>query len=118
MLYFKGDGVPQDYEKAVKLLTQAYEEENNWGVVYLAEAYFKGLGVRQDYIKARELLDNITWNNENANYMKGVIYAQGLGVPADIKKGVEYLQKAGNHKQAKEELGKYKKTLFGKWVRR
>ena len=50
--------------------------------------------------------------------MKGVIYAQGLGVPADIKKGVEYLQKAGNHKQAKEELGKYKKTLFGKWVRR
>lgn len=40
------------------------------------------------------------------------------GFLADIKKGVEYLQKAGNHKQAKEELGKYKKTLFGKWVRR
>lgn len=118
VLYFKGDGVPQDYEKAVKLLTQAYEEENNWGVVYLAEAYFKGLGVRQDYIKARELLEKITWNNENANYMKGVIYAQGLGISADIKKGVEYLQKAGNHKEAKEELGKYKKTLFGKWIRR
>ena len=50
--------------------------------------------------------------------MLGVIYGQGLGVPADIKKGVEYLLKAGDYKEAKEELLKYKKTLFGKWVRR
>ena len=50
--------------------------------------------------------------------MLGVIYGRGLGVPADIKKGVEYLQKAGDYKEAKEELLKYKKTLFGKWVRR
>ena len=50
--------------------------------------------------------------------MLGVIYGQGLGVPEDIKKGVEYLQKAGDRQDAKEELKKYKKTLFGKWVRR
>ena len=36
----------------------------------------------------------------------------------DIKKGVEYLQKAGSNEEAKKELLKYKKTLFGKWVRR
>ena len=44
-------------------------------------------------------------------YMLGVIYGQGLGVPEDIKKGVEYLQKAGSNEEAKKELLKYKKTL-------
>ena len=117
-LYFKGEGVPQDHEKGVKLLTKAYEEENNWGCVYLGKAYLKGLGVGQDYRKAREFLEKVTWNNEEVFYLLGVIYAQGLGVPADIKKGVEYLHKAGNRADAKEELLKYKKTLFGKWVRR
>lgn len=50
--------------------------------------------------------------------MLGVIYGRGLGVPADIKKGVEYLLKAGDNQEAKSELRNYKKTLFGKWVRR
>ena len=35
-----------------------------------------------------------------------------------LPKGVEYLQKAGDHAEAGEELRHYKKTLFGKWVRR
>ena len=51
--------------------------------------------------------------------MRGYIHARGLGgAPEDIKKGVEFLQKAGNFDKAKEELLHYKKTLFGKWVRR
>lgn len=36
----------------------------------------------------------------------------------DIAKGVEYLQKAGDYVEVKEELRHYKKTFFGKWVRR
>ena len=44
-------------------------------------------------------------------------YALGLA-PEDIAKGVEYLQRAGDYGEAKEELRRYKKTLFGKWVRR
>ena len=50
--------------------------------------------------------------------MLGFIYGRGLGVPADIPKAVAYLKKAGSNKEAKEELLHYKKTLFGKWVRR
>ena len=50
--------------------------------------------------------------------MLGVIYARGLGVAEDIPKGVAHLQKAASHTEAKEELLNYKKTLFGKWVRR
>lgn len=57
-------------------------------------------------------------DHQEADYMRGFIYARGLCVPEDIKKGVEYLQKAGNFDKAKEELLHYKKTFFGKWIRR
>ncbi len=69
-------------------------------------------------MKAREFLEQVDWKNREAFYMLGVIYGQGLGVPANIKKGVEYLLKAEDYKEAKEELLKYKKNFFGKWVRR
>ena len=45
-------------------------------------------------------------------------FMRGLGVAEDIPKGVAHLQKAASHTEAKEELLNYKKTLFGKWVRR
>ena len=117
-LYFDGKGVPRNYEKGIALLTKAYETGSTWGYDYFGRAYFHGWGVEKNYVKAREFLEKITWTNTEGYYMLGVIYGQGLGVPEDIKKGVEYLQKAGDRQDAKEELKKYKKTLFGKWVRR
>lgn len=116
--YYDGDGVERDYAKSFQLLKYAYDQGSTWGVCYLGKCYFRGWGTQQDYGKAREMLEQVDWVNREAYYMLGVIYGQGLGVPEDIKKGVEYLQKAGDRKEAKEELLKYKKTLFGKWVRR
>lgn len=83
---------------------------------YLGKCCFYGLGAPQDYARARTYLEEMTWENKEANYMLGYIYARGLGVPADIKKGVALLQKAGDRADAKEELLRYRKTLFGKWV--
>ena len=117
-LYFDGKGVPQDYARGVQLIMKACEQGSTWGYIYLGKACLNGWGVEKDYAKAREYLEKITWVDREAYYMLGVIYGQGLGVPADIKKGVEYLQKAGDRQDAKAELAKYKKTLFGKWVRR
>ena len=112
--------MPQDYAKAYYHLSYAYEKRGSeWGVFYLAKCCFYGLGTPQDYGKALQFLNKVDWKNQEADYMRGVIYAQGLGgVSADIPKGVAYLQKAGNFTKAKEELLHYKKTLFGKWVRR
>lgn len=117
--YFLGDGVPQDYAKAYQHLSFAYYEKGNkWGVFYLAKCNFYGLGTPQDYARALQFLNEVDWANREADYMRGFIHARGLGVPEDIKRGVEYLQKAGNFDKAREELLHYKKTLFGKWVRR
>ncbi len=48
----------------------------------------------------------------------GVLYTEGLGVSQDIKKGVEYFQKAKDYAPAQEALRHFKKTIFGKWVRK
>ena len=73
----------------------------------------------KDVAKAREFLEKVTWDDPEVYYLLGRIYARGEGVPEDIARGVAYLQKAGNYQLAKEELLRYKKTLFGgRWVRR
>ncbi len=72
----------------------------------------------KDYAKARQYLEKITWADQQANYLWGLIYTQGLGVEENLKRGVEYLQRAPGNAQAREELEKYKKNLFGKWVRK
>lgn len=118
--YFFGRGVSLDYDKAYRYLFTAYEKhDSTWGVFYLAKLSFNGWGTPQDYGKAMEFMNKMSFQNPEADYMRGFIYARGLGgVPEDIKKGVEYLKKAGNFDKAEEELQNYKKTLFGKWVRR
>lgn len=118
--YFFGRGVPLDYAKAYHYISTAYyKQDSTWGVFYLAQCSFNGWGTPQDYGKAMEFMNKMTFENPEADYMRGFIYARGLGgVPEDIKKGCTYLQKAGNFDKAKEELLHYKKTFFGKWVRR
>lgn len=119
--YFEGRGVPQDYAKAYQLLSWAFlasREEVNFGAYYLAKCCFEGLGTQQDYELAWKYLQRVDWKNSNADYMRGYLFCNGLGgLPEDIKTGVELLQKSGTN-QAKEELLKYKKGLFGKWKRR
>lgn len=118
--YLFGQGVPLDYAKAYHYISTAYYKQGStWGVFYLAKCSFNGWGTPQDYGKAMEFMNKMTFENPEADYMRGFIYARGLGgVPQDIKKGCTYLQKAGNFDKAKEELLHYKKTFFGKWVRR
>lgn len=116
--YFQGKGVAQDYAKAYYYLHYGYNNGSKWGVFFLAKCLFYGYGTRQDYVLARKLLDEMKGNYWEADYLRGMIYANGLGVDEDIPKGVAYLQKAGNHEEVKAELSHYKKTLFGKWIRR
>lgn len=118
LLFLGRDGVPQDYGRAVQLFERARAGKNTWGNDMLGTCYLFGYGCQRDPARALSLFQEVDYSTNLLNYGLGVIYVQGLDVPEDIKKGVEYLQKCKNYSPAQEELLKYKKTLFGKWVRR
>ncbi len=86
----------------------------------LGNCYLFGWGCQKDPVKARIVLEEALkdYSNDLIHYGLGLIYADGLGVPEDIKKGVEHLQKCKDYAPAQEALLRFKKTLFGKWVRR
>lgn len=84
----------------------------------MAKLSFYGWGTAQDYGRALRFLNEMNWNYWEADYLRGMIYGQGLGVAADIPKAIACLQKAGDHPEVKEELRHYKKSFFGKWSRR
>lgn len=118
-LYFLGEGgVPQDYARAVQLFERAQSFGNKWSSDLLGTCYLFGFGCPKDPLHAREIFETAGWSNDRINYGLGVIYTEGLGVPVDMKKGVEYFQKAKNYAPAQEAMLKFKKNLFGKWVRR
>lgn len=116
--YFYGKGVRQDHDKAFQLLSYAYDKGSRWGVFYLAKCCFNGWGTAQNYSMTLRYLDEMNWEYWEADYLRGLIYGRGLGVEADIPKAVEYLRKVSGHEDAKQELKHYKKTIFGKWIRR
>lgn len=118
LLFLGRDGIPQDYARAVQLFEQARAHKNTWGNDMLGTCYLFGYGCQKDPARALQLFQEVDYSTDLLNYGLGTIYTEGLGVPQDIKKGVEYFQKAPKYAPAQEALLKFKKTLFGKWVRR
>ena len=51
-MYYKGEGVPQDYKEAVKWWRKAAEQGDAEAQSNLGEMYYKGEGVPQDYKEA------------------------------------------------------------------
>lgn len=121
MLCFEGfDGIPIDYPRAVKMLQRAKDADpsSTWENDRLAVCYVLGLGCQPDIPRAMRLLREIDHTNAYTSFVYGIVYTQGLCVPQDIKKGVEYLQKsAQSFPRAQEELKKFRRTWYGKWVR-
>ncbi|MEY8317062.1 tetratricopeptide repeat protein [Oscillospiraceae bacterium 50-58] len=118
LLFLGKDGIPQDYARAIQLFEQAHGRKNTWGNDMLGTCYLFGYGCQKDPQRALMLFQEVDYSTNLLNYGLGTIYTQGLGAPEDIKKGVEYFQKCKNYAPAQEALLKFKKTLFGKWVRR
>ena len=118
LLFLGQDGVPQDYGRAVQLFERAHAHKNTWANDMLGTCCLFGYGCQKDPARALQLFQEVDYSTNLLNYGLGAIYSQGLGVPEDIKKGVEYFQKCKNYAPAQEALLKFKKTFFGKWVRR
>ena len=93
--YSSGEGVEQDYEKAVEYYQLAADQGNADAQYNLGYSYYFGEGVEQDYEKAVEYYQ-LTADQEvpAAMFALGDCYYLGNGVDQDLKKAEEWYQKA------------------------
>ena len=92
--YEKGNGVPQDYQKANQYWTDAVERgTDNLRVLRDAGlAWFNGDGVARDYSKARSCLER--QHSPYGDYALGIMYFNGLGGYVDRAEGEKCLRRA------------------------
>jgi len=97
-MYYDGDGVPKDYEKAIKWIKEiAKNDKHNSGAQYqLAMMYENGEGVTKDYKQMIKWLIKAAKNDsKKAQLNLGVIYYHGdKGVLKDYKEAVKWFEKA------------------------
>lgn len=115
--FYGGDGIEVDYHKAVEYFLKASQNGNHGACAMLGTCYLKGLGTEVDYAKAKKELERLSPPNPLLAIGLGEIYAYGLGVPADIEKGIRLWQKYPDHPRVKENMKNFKKGLFGGWKR-
>lgn len=95
MKYIYGDGVPEDNELAVKLLTQAHDMGHVEATYNLGICYHYGYGTAVDLEKAYELY----LESANGGYGKGMelvgrFYNRGIHVEKDRSQAEYWLRKA------------------------
>ncbi len=92
----------------------------------LGYMYSPGIGVLKDTKKTYECFQKaLDYANDDIDtgityYNLGLHYEFGEAVEQDYNKAVEYYQKAAalNDKDAIKRLETFKKTLFGKWIKK
>lgn len=122
-LYYFGAGINQDYAQAVRWLEKAVQRGNKNANPLLGDCYLRGLGTTRDPAHAKKCFDDTPKDAEyRAVALNGLgeIYAEGLTVLEDIPRGIDLFEQAAElgSQEAKDNLKKYKKTIFGKWKRR
>lgn len=94
-MYLQGIGTDKDTKKAASYFQQAFEKGNKNAFDIYAKFCFLGDGnIYQDYEKAAAIFSLIAEENSEAAYMLGVMHTFGMGVPANFKKAITYLEQA------------------------
>ena len=77
IMYYNGEGVPQDNMKAVHWFTKAAEQGEVKAQSLLGIMYYKGEGVSQNYVKAYVLLNlAASQGNTTSKYNKEILLTQ------------------------------------------
>ena len=108
LMYYKGQGVLQDYKEAVKWYLKAAEQGHASAQFNLGLLYYRGQGVLQDYKKASKWYRKaVEQGNAPAQVNLGRMYASGRGVIQDYKEAVKWYRKAAEqgHAYAQSSLG-------------
>jgi TPR repeat protein len=117
VMYYKGQGVRQNYTEAMKLFRKAADHGNTEAQNYLgghAEAqnylgvmYYEGQGVSENYPEAIQWFRKAAYKRHaEAQFNLGIMYDNGEGVPLNVVKAyIWYSLASGNgYEQAKENL--------------
>jgi TPR repeat protein len=108
MMYYRGQGVAQDYKQAFKWFAKAAEQglaeaQNNLGLMYS-----EGKGVTRDYQKTFEWYTKAAAQGlPDAQNNLGTVYRTGKGVARDYKQAVNWYRQAAEqgHAEAQNNLG-------------
>lgn len=103
--YYDGDGVEQNYAKAIAIFNDLAEAGNAEAQNSLAICYDKGHGVPQDYVKAVEWYTRAAeQGNAEAQFNLAMCYENGDGVPQDYEIAIKWYEKAAGHEMGKANL--------------
>ena len=96
-IYRYGEGVEQDYTKALEWYNKAANAGNAVAMNNIGYMYDYGKGVEQDYTKALEWYNKAAnAGNDTAMNNIGYMYRYGEGVEQDYTKALEWYNKAAN----------------------
>lgn len=98
LMYQKGDGVPQDFAKAIELYRNAAAQDHADASANLGWMFANGLGVARDYREAAKWYraageKNIIWAQNNLAWL----YRNGHGVDLDYEEGLRWSRRAAEH---------------------
>ena len=107
LMYDLGQGVEQDYKKAIEWYEKAAEQGYAKAQYNLGIIYHKGQGVEKDYVQAVMWYEKAAEQGDaDAQYKLGLAYDTGFGVDYDESKAREWYEKAAEqgHEGAKDGL--------------
>lgn len=95
MAYVEGDDVPQDYSKALLLLSKAANQGHTEAQCVLGHMYSQGLGTEVDYEEAIKWLTlSAEKDDSDAQCLLGQAFLFGRGVEKDYEKAFEWFLKS------------------------
>lgn len=114
--YYNGDGLPQDYAKAVEWYSAAASSGNPDAQQKLGLCFYLGRGIGKNLpAAARLFLEAAEKGNVQAMHDIGCCYRTGFGVEQDNEVGANWLRKAAEkgHTDSMEELGVCYRNGYG-----
>jgi len=97
IIYDKGMGIVQDFEKAFYWYQKAADQGDSTAYYYLGFLYHEGRGVEQDYEKARKLYEKaVKWEVPQAQFNLGTMHLRGEGGPVNHNEAATLFSKAAD----------------------
>lgn len=98
VIYYLGQGVPQNYQEAAKWLRLAAKQKHAPAQNLLGSIYDLGLGVPQDYKEAANWYRLAAEQGDaDGQYNLGIMYARELGVPQDNLRAHMWMSLSGKY---------------------